>query len=471
MITLRPYQQEGISRIFTAWDPNKANHKNVLFQMPTGTGKTTVFSEIVRKAQLKNKFVLLVVHRVELVEQIRERLAHFDVDVGIITANVMPEPDKAIQVATIQTLSRREYPKADIVIIDECHHSKAATYRALWGIYPDARFLGVTATPVRLNGDGFGDLFEILIPSQKLSYFIENSYLTKVKHLVCGIPNLEKVKKVRSDYDLKMLKNVMLENSLMASLVESYKSKAMGKKTIVFAVDIEHSKEIVQQYNQEGINAVHVDADTPMRERKQILEKFRNGEIMILSNVDIVSEGFDIPDCDAVQLARPTKSLALYLQQVGRCMRYHAKKEFGLVLDNAGLWLEHGISYVDREWTLEGMKKNRNIVNPKNILTIDDNGIIRKLNRPPEANGLELIEFTDELERLLIFESYLRSAIVKAYKLSSVVFKYLQYLIDNKIEPTTYEIQYAHKRLNKEGYQHHIGFWYHRYKDLKNEKN
>src|SRR5215216_5340551 len=132
MVELRQYQTDGIRKIFEAWDPQRSNLKNVLFQMPTGTGKTTVFAEIVRKAHAKNKHVLIVVHRTELVEQIAERLKHFGVSVGIISADYVPDDEKEVQVATIQTLNRRKNPKAEIVIIDECHHSKAATYKELW---------------------------------------------------------------------------------------------------------------------------------------------------------------------------------------------------------------------------------------------------------------------------------------------------------------------------------------------------
>jgi superfamily II DNA or RNA helicase len=466
LIELRQYQKDGITKIFNAWDPKKDNLMKVLFQMPTGTGKTTVFSEIVRLAQKKNKNVLLVVHRTELVEQIKDRLANFEVEAGIITAGVKPEPNKAIQVATIQTLLRREYPQADIVIIDECHHSKADTYKTLWEIYPNARFLGVTATPVRLNGDGFADLFDVLIPLGKLSYFIKDGFLAPIKHRVCGIPNLDNVKQVRRDYDLQMLKNVMLDNSLMADLIKSYQKYANGKKAIVFAVDIEHSKSIVDRYLEAGINAIHIDANTPKQERKEKLAQFKNGTIKVLCNVDIVSEGFDVPDCEVVQLARPTKSLVLYLQQVGRCMRPAEGKEYGIVLDNAGLWLEHGISYIDREWSLEGIKKHRKVVNPKDVVTIDEEGRIRELKRPPEADGLELIELTEELERLLIFESYLTQAIAKEHKLVSAAYKYFDYLQENSKSITEYEIKYAHKRLNKEGYTHKIGFWYHRKKEM-----
>ena len=311
-----------------------------------------------------------------------------------------------------QTLSRRSYPPADIVIIDECHHSKATTYRTLWDIYPDARFLGVTATPTRINGDGFDDLFDILIPLGKLSSFFEHGYLTRIKHLVGCVPDLSKVKQRMRDYDIEMLRSVMLDNSIMANLIDSYKKFADGKKTIVFAVDVAHSKEIVQRYRSAGVSAAHIDATTPKNERAETLNKFKSGEILVLSNVDIVSEGFDVPDCEAVQLARPTKSLVLYLQQVGRCMRPATGKEYGLVLDNAGLWLEHGLSYIDRDWTLTGTKKSKkNNYVQHDMVAIDEEGILRKIKRPFECVGFELTELTDELERLLIFESFLRNAI------------------------------------------------------------
>lgn len=348
MVELRPYQTNGIRDIFDAWNPFTQNLMNVLFQMPTGTGKTTVFSEIVRRARLKEKKVLIVVHRKELVEQIVERLSYFDVEAGIISGTMPPDATKEVQVATIQSLSKREYPVADIVIIDECHHAKACTYKKLWDIYPKARFLGVTATPIRMSGEGFSDLFDTLINSGQLSYFVEHGYLVKIKHFVGVTPDLSSIKVKMNDYAQDELGKLMQDKELMADLVESYHKRAEGKKMIVFAVNIEHSQQIVEEYCREGIAAEHIDANTPKKEREQILKRFRKGETLVLSNVDIVSEGFDVPDCEAVQLARPTKSLALFLQQVGRCMRPSPGKEEGLVLDNAGLWLEHGFCQQDR---------------------------------------------------------------------------------------------------------------------------
>ena len=468
MVELRKYQTDGIRKIFEAWDPLRSNLKNVLFQMPTGTGKTTVFAEIVRKAHEKNKHVLIVVHRTELLEQIAERLQSFGVSVGIISADYTPEDEKEVQVATIQTLSRRKNPKAEIVIIDECHHSKAATYKALWTLYPEARFLGVTATPVRINGEGFDDLYNILISVGSLSYFIEHGYLVKMKHLVCSIPDISKVKQRMREYDMKMLKNVMLDNSLMANLVESYIKHAKGKKTIVFAVDIEHSQNIVERYLEAGIPAAHVDANTSKKERKSILEKFRTGEILVLSNVDIVSEGFDVPDCEAVQLARPTKSLVLYLQQVGRCMRPSEGKEFGIILDNAGVWLEHGLSSIDREWALKGIEKTKKYTQGK-LVTVDAEGVIREIHRPHEAEDLELLEMDEEIEKLLHFESFLNVAIQKDHKLISAVFKYSDYLLSRGLNYSDVEIEYCFKRIQNAGGQIKKGFWFMKKNEMEKE--
>lgn len=462
---LRDYQKRSIREIFDAWNPQKENLKRILFQMPTGTGKTTVFSQIVKKAVEKNKKVLLVAHRAELVEQIVIRLSEFEIEAGIISANFAPNENLDIQVASIQTLTRRSKPEAEIVIIDECHHAKAATYKTLWEIYPNAWFLGVTATPWRLSGDGFTEQFDKLICLENLSYYFENNYLVKVKHLVSGIPDLSKVPKRMKDYDLKILNNVMMENKLMANLIESYKQHALGKRMIVFAVDVAHSLEITCRYNQEGIPAAHLDANTPKETRKNILDKFRNGKILIISNVEIISEGFDVPACDAVQLARPTKSLALYLQQVGRCMRNSPGKEFGYVLDNAGLWLEHGLSFIDRNWQLGPWKppkkrKSKNGETQREVVGVDENGVFQDIKLPEEAEGLELINLTAEIEDCLVFHTYLNSAIMKGNQVSSAIIRFSEYLFDKKKYLSQYHESYGHKIITMNHLDYKKGFWY-----------
>lgn len=461
MIKLRPYQIQGIRDIFDAWNPATKDLMNVLFQMPTGTGKTTVFSEIVRRARLKNKTILIVVHRKELVEQIVDRLSNFEIEAGIISGQFKPDTEKEVQVATIQSLSNRQYPAADIIIIDECHHAKAATYKKLWEIYPKARFLGVTATPIRMSGEGFSDLFDILANCGKLSEFVAQGYLVKVRHLVGMTPNLSSIRVKMNDYAQDELGELMQDTELMADLVESYHKKAEGKKTIVFAVNIEHSRQIVQRYRMEGIPADHIDANTPKKEREEILQRFRDGQIKVLSNVDIVSEGFDVPDCEVVQLARPTKSLPLYLQQVGRCMRPSPGKTEGIVLDNAGLWLEHGFCQQDRLWTLKGKKKRKRGRSELQVAMVDREGIFKEVHIPQEAEGMELIELTDEVEDLLYFESYLNVALEKEYKPLSSYYKFRKYLSEMGKKLNLIHLEYIQKRLSNLPDPPKDGMWYH----------
>ncbi|MBU2515110.1 DEAD/DEAH box helicase [bacterium] len=470
---LRPYQHQGIEAIFTAW---RNGIRSVLFQMPTGTGKTVLFSEIVKKGHDHERKVLIVVHRKELIEQIEGKLRGKGVEAGIILAGVEADYSKIIQVASIQTLNRRKHPQANLIIIDECHHAKAASYKKLWEIYPDAKFLGVTATPIRLSGEGFDDLFDVLVPSMQTKQFIRQGYLAPIKHFVGATPDLKTVKKRRGDYVTELLGKVMLDNTLMVNLIESYQKYALNKSAIVFAVNVEHSKTVAERYNQNGISAAHIDGTTPREERKNLLEQFKSKKIKVLSNVEIITEGFDFPECEAVQLARPTKSLALYLQMVGRVMRIAKGKKFGLVLDNAGLWLEHGLPIIDREWTLQGLeKRSRPQFPPKKMIGLTRDGRLKEIFReaPEESEGLELIEITPELERLLVFENFVQLAKLKNQKLISAYFRYRDHLQSDNILLSPIELRYIKKRLNKlnlaapEDKRFKPGFWYIVERDLK----
>ncbi len=401
-------------------------------------------------------------------EQIVERLQHFKVQAGIISGFIKPDLAKEVQVATIQSLSKREYPVADIVIIDECHHAKASTYKKMWDIYPEAHFLGVTATPIRMSGEGFADLFDTLINCGKLSQFVAQGYLVKMKHFVGATPDLEYIKVKMNDYAQDELSELMQDSELMADLIDSYHKNAEGKKMIVFAVNIEHSRKIVEKYRQDGILSEHIDADTPKKERERILRQFRDGDILVLSNVDIVSEGFDVPNCEAVQLARPTKSLALYLQQVGRCMRPSPGKEVGIVLDNAGLWLEHGFCQQDRVWTLEGKKKRkRSFRFDPVIAAIDEDDIIREAHIPQEVEGMELIELTEEVKDLLQFEAFLSVALDREYKPLSAYYKFDEYLSKIGRSLNLTHLKYIQNRLTRLPEAPKEGMWYHIMQDKK----
>jgi superfamily II DNA or RNA helicase len=462
---LRPYQSQGITEIFKRWREGK---RSVLFQMPTGTGKTVLFSEIVKKGFTQNKSILIVVHRKELVEQIRDKLHSKNVDLGIIMAGYESDPNKKIQIASIQTLNNREIAEPNLIIIDECHHAKAETYTALWTKFPSAKILGVTATPVRLSGEGFDDIFDDLITSQPLKYFIDNGYLVPIKHFVCSNPNLSSVKQSKGDYVTKMLTEVMMDNSVMSDLTDSYLEKCSGKSMIVFAVDVEHSKEITKRYRENGITAEHIDAKTPLEERQKILQNFKSKKVSVVSNVEIITEGFDFPQCEVVQLARPTKSLALYLQMVGRVMRPAQGKTAGIIMDNAGLWLDHGLSFVEREWDLKGMDKKKK-KDAEKIVAIDKDGFIKTVNRskPQEIKGLNLIELNAELERLIIFEGQLKFSTSQSFNLLNAYHEYKAYLEQKRVALSEIEFEYIRKRLNflnkkmPEQKRFNSGFWYH----------
>lgn len=443
--------------------------------MPTGTGKTVLFSEIVKMGFEKDRKILLVVHRIELVDQITRHLESKGIQVGLIVAGKNSDYSLIIQVASIQTLSRREHPEANLVIIDECHHAKAETYKKLWEIYQDAKFLGVTATPVRLSGEGFEELFDELIVSMPIQNFINQGYLVPITHYVCSNPDLKGVKKRQGDYMTKMLSNVMMDNSIMSDLVEGYKEKCMNKSAIVFAVDVEHSKEIAIRYKSEGINAAHIDANTPKPEREKILSDFKNGIIKVVSNVEIITEGFDFPECEVIQLARPTKSLALYLQMVGRVMRPAKNKKEGIVLDNAGLWLEHGLSTLDREWSLYGLKeKHKKQYFEVKEIALDEEGVLKEINhnRPAEIKGLKLVPLNFELKRLINFESYLANARAKNHNLLSAYFRYKDDALSSGKNISSIEFEYIKKRLNffnekaEPEKQFKPGYWYNQAKEL-----
>lgn len=392
-VRLRDYQINGIDDIINAW----TDCKSVLFQMPTGTGKTTLFCEIVRKFTTElypDKKVLIITHRKELVEQAFNRLvSDFHLPTGIISSNFIGIQSSPIQVASIQTLVRRDEHQKDIfslVIIDEAHHALASTYRQLWDFYPSSKFLGVTATPIRTNGEGFQDLFDKLITTASIKWFIKNNHLSDIRYFANHTPDVSNIKIRAGDYDETELSEIMQDNAVMADLVQSYSDFALDKKMIVFAVNRAHCTKIVEKFNSSGFPAKAIDTYTSTDERRKIVDDFRNNQFKLLCNVNIFTEGFDCPDVDAVQLARPTKSLTLFLQQVGRCMRPHQNKQYGIVLDNAGLWKEHGLPKMDRNWSLHGTDKNicpsqKAIIGIKEIST-------RKNNQPQESKGIRLVE-------------------------------------------------------------------------------
>ena len=365
-ITLRDYQQLAKQMIFSKWNVVD----NILYQMPTGTGKTRLFTSIIRDISVWglrrniNYRILIIAHRSELIEQSSRSLDKYHIRHGILAGTMKDKRDltQAIQVASIQTITHPsnrcllEDLQFDFIIIDEAHHAVANSYQKLWEYCPDSKKLGVTATPWRMNNSGFAKIFDTYIPSMSIKDFISKGWLATYQYY--SIPtNSEIIKSIESirefdidgDYKNSALVEVFDTTKIRAQLYNSYAKNAYGKKGIIYSISREHSEHICAQYRSHNISIENIDSKTPSKTREDIIKAFKNGDIDIIVNVDIFSEGFDCPDIEFIQLARPTKSLVKYIQQVGRGLRKNGTKQC-IILDNVGMYSRFGLPDEDRDW-------------------------------------------------------------------------------------------------------------------------
>lgn len=365
-ITLRDYQQLAKEKIFSKWNCVD----NILYQMPTGTGKTRLFTSIIRDINVWglrhniNYRILIIAHRSELIEQSSRSLDKYHIKHGVLAGTMKHKRDltQAIQVASIQTIihpSNRcliEGLQFDFIIIDEAHHAVANSYQKLWKFCPNSKKLGVTATPWRMNNSGFAQIFDAYIPSMSIKEFIQKGWLAAYQYY--SIPsNSEIIKSIESirdfdiegDYKSSVLTQVFDTSKIRAQLYNSYAKNALGKKGIIYSISREHSEHICSQYRSHNIAIENIDSETPTKIRENIIKAFKNGEIDIIVNVDIFSEGFDCPDIEFIQLARPTKSLVKYIQQVGRGLRKNGNKRC-VILDNVGMYSRFGLPNEERDW-------------------------------------------------------------------------------------------------------------------------
>ncbi|WP_084449056.1 DEAD/DEAH box helicase [Picosynechococcus sp. PCC 7117] len=356
---LRPYQETMVSEILGSL----AQHNSVVGQLPTGGGKTMIFSAITHEFIKRNEDVLLLSHREELVNQGAGKLEFVSgKPVGIIKAGYPDHGDRLIQSASVQSLVRRlhRYPpdRFGAIIVDECHHATAKTYRKTLDYFQGAYTLGFTATPCRGDGAGLGDLFSHMVTGPTIRELIEAGYLSPYKYLAAEKSMVVRGAKVRrGDYTSKSLARLNPRDQLAADLVSSYCQHCDGLRCLIFAIDRDYSKAIAAMYQAAGIPAIHLDGETPSEVRKAALEAFQAGEIKVVSNVGLFTEGTDLPAIEALQMARPTKSLGLFLQMVGRVLRPAPGKDEALIIDHGGNWERHGLPCGDRTWTLEGVQK------------------------------------------------------------------------------------------------------------------
>lgn len=361
---LRPHQIEAKAKIFEAW----TKYDSVMLQMPTGTGKTYLFTSLINdiintyKLAHKDIKILIVAHRTELLDQISATLNKFGIAHGFIQGAREQYLWKRVQVGSIMSLQTdKNYYNVcrqnfDYIIVDEAHHSLADTYIRLFGLFPNAKKLGVTATPWRLNHESFLSLYQYLIVSPQISWFINNNLLSDFDYV--SIKQDSEVQRLvdksevvsTGDFSNVDLDNTFNNQRIRSKLYESYLQFANGRKGIIYAINKCHAAKIAELYSSHGVKAVAIDCDTPRDVRQEMITAFKNGEISVLVNVDIFTEGFDCPDVNFIQLARPTKSLSLYLQQVGRGLRIVEGKEKTIILDNVGLYNYFGLPDANRKW-------------------------------------------------------------------------------------------------------------------------
>ncbi|MGM9630443.1 DEAD/DEAH box helicase [Butyricicoccus sp.] len=348
MSKLRPYQEDILNNVRQAY---RDGYQRPCVVLPCGGGKSCITAEIAKQATQKGNRVLFLVHRRELVDQIRQTFFDWGVDLSLC------------RVEMVQTACRRltKMPEPRLIITDENHHCLAAGYRKIYDAYPHAQCLGVTATPVRLNGGGLGDVNDKLVVGVTAKWLIANHFLAPYDYFAPPVADLSGLHTKRGEFITAEVMSSLDKSTIYGDVVGYYKKLAAGRKAICYCASIRHSEEMAARFTAAGIPAEHIDGATDKYTRKHIIKQFRDGQIKILCNVDLISEGFDVPDCSCAILLRPTQSLTLYIQQSMRCMRYQSDKR-AVIIDHVGNYTRFGMPDDDREWSLEPKKKKKSMV-------------------------------------------------------------------------------------------------------------
>lgn len=349
MFTLRQYQQTALDAIRAAFQDGI---KAVLYQAPTASGKTVLFTFIAHHGSRLGTRVCILVHRRELLKQASATLTDLGVHHGII-APWAPRTDSMVQVASKDTLGRRAGHEFDLIVIDEAHHATAPTYRRIWEANPNAVRLGVTATPCRLSGAGLATVFDHLICGPSVAG-LTPEYLSPYEYY--GPPvkvNLTGLRSLGGDYSKDELTKAMDMRHITGDCIAHYRKYLNGRPAIAFCASVAHAEHVAEQFRAEGFRAVSVDGTLNDEVRDERISGLADGRVNVLASCDLVSEGLDVPVCMGALLLRPTKSLNVYLQQVGRVLRRAPGKEKAIILDHVGNYLRHGLPDTPREWSLE----------------------------------------------------------------------------------------------------------------------
>lgn len=343
-MSIRAYQTKLIDKLR---DSMRQGHKNVMVQSPAGSGKSIIMAEIVKRITFNKLHVLFIVHRRELVRQIRKTFTKWGVNMNLC------------KIYMVQTASRRLNILScpDYIFVDEAHHSLAKTYRKIFDHFSNAHVIGFTATPVRLSGRGFRDIYDDLIIGPKINWLIKNHYLAPYTYYSVDLIDQNALKRSSTgDYTQKSMENAG-KKIIYGDIIKTYRKFADKTKAIVYSYSVQSCKRVAKEFNKNGILAKEVDGKTNKEIRAQAMQDFKNGKIEILVNADLYGEGVDVPDCQTVIMLRPTQSLSLFIQQSMRCMRYKPDKK-AIIIDQVANYIRFGLPDFERKWTLDDRDKH-----------------------------------------------------------------------------------------------------------------
>lgn len=358
---LRDYQIDLIDRVRSEI---KAGKRAPLVVLPTGGGKTVCFSSIAASAADLGRRVVILVHRAELLMQTSATLQDIGVRHGIVAPGRHRRYAEAVQVASVQSLAARlkrgePFPRPDLIIIDEAHHTVAGTWARVIEAFPDTKRIGFTATPVRTDGQGLAKAFDAMVEGPNVRRLTERGYLAPAAVFAPGDVDLTGVRTRGGDWHAGDLTGAVDKPSVTGDAVEHYRRHVGDGRALVFCCSLQHAEHVTERFNAAGIPAERIDGALDAAERRRVLRRLASGETRILTSVDLISEGFDVPAVEAAILLRPTQSTGLYLQQVGRALRPAPGKARAVILDHVGNTMRHGLPDEDREWSLHATKRGR----------------------------------------------------------------------------------------------------------------
>jgi DNA repair protein RadD len=387
---LRDYQMDAVEELKDA--------AKAIYVLPTGGGKTVIAAHVIERATWRGERVLVLTHRREILKQTSLSLP---LEHGLIQAGLNVDLEYPVQIASVQTLWARAMrtekmplPPADLIIIDECHHVAARTWLAILAAYPNARRIGLTATPCRGDGRGLGNYFSQIIEGPQVAELIDRKYLVPTVYYAPAEPDLHGVETRQGDYAVGQLSDRMNRADLIGDIVSNWHKLGQRRKTLVFCVDVAHSVHVKDEFLKSGVRAEHVDGSTPKPDRDAALTRLASGETELISNCMVLTEGFDLPAIGCIVLARPTKQIGLFRQMAGRGLRPAPGKSNLILIDHSGAVYRHGLLEDEIEWTLDVTKRAKNPTHDERdcaqtsrLIECSQCGALRKGGEPCPACG------------------------------------------------------------------------------------